>query len=181
MNVEMIQLREEHLQQLMEWRMRPDISKYLNTDPKLTLDGQKKWYERIKNDQSSRNWIIYVDNVPSGLINIFDIDFLNSRCSWGYYIANLEVRSLKLAMYLEWNLYDYVFNNLKLNKLCNETFVINKQVLQLHKLCGSKEDGILRQHIYKNGIFYDVSYGSILSEEWMKKRQEAHFERFNFE
>ena len=181
MNVELILVREEHLPQLMEWRMRPDITKYLNTDPKLTLPGQKEWYARIKEDPSRRDWVICVDGVVSGSMGISAIDRVNSRCNWGWYIGNLAVRSLKLAMYLEWNLCDYVFGVLKLHKLCNETFVENKQVVMLHRMCGSHEDGVLRQHICKNGVFYDVSYGSILAGEWEEKRKEISFEQFYFE
>lgn len=181
MKVRMELLREEHLPQVMMWRMRPDITRYMNTDPKLTLESQKKWFEKISSDSSQRNWIIYVDDTASGFINVVNIDVQNRRCNWGYYIANLEVRSLKLAMYLEWNLYDYVFKTLKLNKLCNETFVLNEQVIQLHKLCGGKEDGIMRQHIYKNGKYYDISIGSILADEWFEKQKKIQYEHFIFE
>jgi UDP-4-amino-4,6-dideoxy-N-acetyl-beta-L-altrosamine N-acetyltransferase len=181
MNVRMEHLREEHLAQVLIWRTRPDITRFMNTDPKLTLEDQKKWFDKISNDPSQKNWIIYVDDIPSGLINIFDIDRVNNRCSWGYYIAKLEVRSLKLAMFLEWNLYDYVFNVMKLNKLCNETFVLNENVIKLHKLCGSSEDGVLRQHIFKNGEYYDVSVGSILAAEWEQKKPAVKYEPFHFE
>jgi UDP-4-amino-4,6-dideoxy-N-acetyl-beta-L-altrosamine N-acetyltransferase len=181
MKVRMELLRAEHLPQVMEWRMRPDITRFMNTDPKLTLEGQNKWFERISNDPSQRNWIVYVNDVPSGVINVTNIDLINKHCSWGYYIANLEARSLKLAMYLEWNLYEYVFDRLNLNKLCNETFVKNSQVIQLHKLCGSKEDGIMRQHICKNGEYFDLSIGSVLASDWQEIRKQAHYEHFDFE
>lgn len=181
MNVRLVPLQEKDLQLVMGWRIRPDITKYMNTDPELTLEEQQRWYEHIKDDPTQKYWLIHVDEIPSGLMNIVNIDTVNGRCSWGYYIANLEVRSLYLALYLEWNLYDYVFETLGLHKLCNETFVLNAQVVRLHKLCGSKEDGIMREHICKNGQYYDVSVGSILAEEWLEKRKNLTYERFVFE
>lgn len=181
MDVSMKLLKENDLDIVMDWRMRPYITHYMNTDPVLTIEGQKKWFAKINNDDSQINWIINYNGIPIGLINVFDIDRVNSRCSWGYYIAEQEYRSLKLAMYLEWNLYDYVFNVLNLHKLCNETFTENKQVVKLHLLCGGKEDGILREHIYKNGIYYDVSVGSILCNEWNAKKKNLRYEHFDFE
>lgn len=181
MNVKMTLLREEDLAMVMDWRMRPYITQYMNTDPVLTLESQKAWFSRIKNDETQRNWIINYEENPIGLINVFDIDRINSRCSWGYYIAEQEFRSLKLAMYLEWNLYDYVFDILGLHKLCNETFLENKQVIKLHLLCGAKEDGIMRDQIHKNGVYHDVSVGSILSTEWKDKRKSTKYEKFLFE
>lgn len=181
MNVSMVLLREADLKMVMEWRMRPYITKYMNTDPILTIDKQKEWFQRNKNRDDQVNWIIRYDETPIGLIRIFDVDRNNSRCSWGYYIAECGYRSLQLALYLEWSLYDYVFDELKLHKLCNDTFVENVQVIRLHVMCGSKEDGIMRQHICKNGVYHDVSIGSIIAEEWFEKRKNTQYQRFHFE
>jgi hypothetical protein len=181
MDVVMKRLCEEDLEMVMEWRMRPYVTQYMNTDPVLTIEKQIEWFERIKKRDDQMNWIVNVDGRPVGLINVFDIDRINLRCSWGYYIAEKEARSLQLALFLEWNLYDYVFDVLKLHKLCNETFVDNKQVIKLHIICGGKEDGVIREHIYKNGEFHDVSVGSILSDEWIAKRKTVKYERFFFE
>lgn len=181
MNVRMVRLSEEHLELVMNWRMRPDITKYMNTDPKLTLDMQKNWYDKIKDDDTQIHWVILMDEKPIGVLNIVDIDRKNSKCSWGYYVAELSARSLKLALNLEWSLYDYVLGDMGLNKLYCETFALNKQVVKLHLMCGSKEDGIMRSHIKKNDEFFDVSISSILKEEWDAKKTELSFERFSFE
>ncbi len=181
MKIRCVTLTEEYLELIREWRMREDITKYMNTDPKITSDQQKEWFHKVSKDETQHHWIVLVDEVPSGVINVFDIDRTNDRCSWGYYVANNEVRSLKLALTLEWSIYEYVFNTLKLHKLCNETFVENKQVVKLHLLCGGHEDGIMKEHIYKNGQYFDVSIGSILDYEWEKKKQTIQFDRIVFE
>lgn len=41
MKVELKKLQENDLEIVMDWRMRPYITKYMNTDPVLTIDGQK--------------------------------------------------------------------------------------------------------------------------------------------
>ncbi|MDO5444263.1 MAG: UDP-4-amino-4,6-dideoxy-N-acetyl-beta-L-altrosamine N-acetyltransferase [Eubacteriales bacterium] len=181
MDVVMTRLREENLELVMDWRMRPYVTEYMNTDPVLTIEKQRTWFNYIKDRDDQIYWIINFEGTPVGLINVFDIDRRNSRCSWGYYIAEKNFRSLKLALSLEWSLYDYVFDVLKLHKLCNETFAENKQVIKMHIMCGGKEDGIMRDQICKNGIFHDVSVGSILAEEWFVKREATKYEKFYFE
>ncbi len=181
MDVVMKRLRSEDLEMVMEWRMLPYVTRFMNTDPELTIEKQIKWFENISKQNDQIKWIINLDSRPIGLIEVFDIDRINSRCSWGYCIPEKEARSLSLAMYLEWNLYDYVFDVLKLHKLCNETFVKNSQVVKLHSLCGSKEEGIMREHVFKKGEYYDVSIGSILSYEWIEKRKTIKYEKFYFE
>ena len=181
MDVRMTRLREEDLEMVRDWRMRPYVTQYMHSDPVITEEGQKEWFRKIKDRDDQINWIIHVDGVPVGLINVVDIDRIHSRCGWGYYIAEKEARSLKLALYLEWNLYDYVFDVLQLHKLSDETWVENAQVVKLHQMCGSRQDGILREHIYKNGCYHDVSIGSILREEWLEKRVNTKYEKFVFE
>lgn len=181
MNVTMTRLREEDLEMVMDWRMRPYVTEFMNTDPVLTIEKQRAWFNRIKDRENQINWIIRVEDEPVGFINVFDIDKTNSRCSWGYYIAEKKARSLQLALYLEWSLYDYVFDILKLHKLCNETFAENKQVIKLHIMCGGKEDGVMRDHIFKNGVYHDVSVGSILADDWFEKRKNTKYEKYHFE
>lgn len=182
MDVQLRDLREGDLAQVMEWQVLPDVTRYRNTVPMPTsLEGRKSWYRRLRQDPTRQSWIIEMDKCPIGVLNIFDINFTDHRCSWDYYIAVQEKLSLQLATYLEWNLYDYVFDTLGLNKLCNETFAENRQMVHLHQICGSKQDGILRAHICKNGKYYDVSVGSILADEWREKRKDLHYDRFSFE
>lgn len=181
MDVRCRRLREEDLALVMDWRMRPYITRYMNTDPQLTLEGQRRWFERISNDDSQMHWLVTFDGAPIGVMNVVDIDRVNRHCSWGYYVAERKYRSFKLALYLEWNLYDYVFDELKLHKLCNETFVENEYAVQLHQMCGSHQDGVMRDHIFKNGKFYDVSVGSIIAEEWFEMRKDLDYEKFAFE
>jgi UDP-2,4-diacetamido-2,4,6-trideoxy-beta-L-altropyranose hydrolase/UDP-4-amino-4,6-dideoxy-N-acetyl-beta-L-altrosamine N-acetyltransferase len=181
MNVSLRLLTKNEIELLMEWRMHPDITRYMNTDPHLTLEGQLAWLEKIKADPTRRDWIVYIEETPIGYVNMTDIDRVNGRCGWGWFLAGQEHRSLQMATFLERNLYDYAFDHLGLNKLCSETFTDNRFVVMLHRLCGSTEEGILRQHICKNGTYYDVSVASILASEWEMRRKSLTYEKFPFE
>lgn len=173
-------IQENELELIMNWRMMPEITKYMYTDPKLTIEGQHKWYHSLQTRNDMISFMIEVDNVPSGILNITDIDYVNKRCSWGYYMAVKEKRSLKLAMALEWNLYDYVFDVLKMNKLEGEIFSFNKEVLRIHQMCGSEIEGVLKQHICKNGKFYDVTVTGILKENWYEIKSKYNYMKIDF-
>ena len=118
MEVKLVKLSEEDLNMVAKWRMLPEITKYMYTDPIITLESQGKWFKSIEKDSSVRYWIILVDNVKVGLICLTDIDYINKRCYWGYYIADKSARGKGVARLLECNIYDYAFFNLKLNKFC---------------------------------------------------------------
>lgn len=173
-------IKESELEMIMNWRMLPEITKYMYTDPKLTIESQKAWFESLKTRDDIIPFMIEIDGIPSGILNITDIDYTNKKCTWGYYIAVKENRSLKLAMALEWNLYDYVFDILGFNKLEGEIFSFNKAVLRIHTMCGSQIEGELKQHIYKNGQFYDVTLTGILKEHWYKIKDKYQYEKIDF-
>ena len=179
----MIKLRpiqENELEMIMNWRMLPEITEYMYTDPKLTIEDQQRWYRSLHERKDIIAFMIEVDQTPCGILNVTDIDYNNKRCSWGYYMAVKEKRSLKLAMTIEWNLYDYVFDVLGMNKLEGEIFSFNKNVLRIHQMCGSNIEGELREHIFKNGNYYDVTVTGILKEEWQKIKSQYDYEKINF-
>ncbi len=181
MELRLRKITEDDLEKLMNWRMDPDITRYMNTDPKLTLEGQKKWFQKISQDETVRYWMIVVDGVDAGMINLADLNLAKKESNWGYYIGEKKVRSLKLSMTLEWNLYDYVFETLGLQRLYNEVLSANEGVVKLHVMCGSKVDEIYPEHVEKNGVKYDVTAISITAEEWAEKKKNLAYEKAEIE
>lgn len=171
---------EEDLAQVMQWRMQPDITKYMNTDPNLNLEEQYRWFYKKKKNTDNYLFIIEVDDLPVGVFTILDLDRVNSRCSSGLYIAVKEKRSLELAMRIEWNIYDFIFEHLKLNKTYAEIFSENKGVIRLKQMCGSEIEGVLKQHIYKNEVFHDITVMGINHEKWRKIKSSTSYTPIQF-
>jgi UDP-4-amino-4,6-dideoxy-N-acetyl-beta-L-altrosamine N-acetyltransferase len=166
-------MRESDLELVMQWRMRPEVTRYMYTDPQLTLDDQRRWFERVSRSERDRVWIIELleGQRPVGVLSLSEIDRVNSRCSWAYYLGDTEVRGAGLAKSLELNVYAYVFDTLGLNKLCCEVFSFNDRVVALHEKFGSKVEGVMRQHICKNGEYFDVVRMGMLRSDWLAARE----------
>lgn len=173
----------EDLERVMRWRMLPEITRFMYTDPVLTLAHQQRWFERVRNDPSSRHWIIELtpSTQPVGLLSLSDIDLENRRCSWAYYIAEQAGRGIGLAKTLECNLCDHVFEVLDLNKLCCEVLAFNEKVVELHRRFGSQVEGIRRQHIRKSGEFHDVVVMSLLRDDWRALRPTLRYSKITIE
>lgn len=166
LNIEFRAIQECDLETIMNWRMQPDITQYMNTDPQLTLEDQKRWYQHIMQQKDEYYWIIIVDNVKVGVASLVSPDLSSRQIHTGVYIAVKEKRSLRLILDIQWNLYAYAFDQLHYNKVCEEVFSLNKPVLRILDMCGSKTEGELRQHVFKNGQYYDVTIRGILHDEW---------------
>ena len=173
MEIVLKDLTEDKLELVRSWRMKPEVTYYLYTDPVISKEDQIKWFNSIKNDPQKKFWIINYNNQDIGIINIERIDFINKRCLWGFYIGEDSIRSnglvsIKIVKELKIFICYYVFEILQLNKLCGEVLSYNKHVIELLKKLGSKIEGTLEEQIYKNNKFEDVVVFGLLKREWEK-------------
>lgn len=180
MDIKLRKIKEDDLEKIMYWRMDPEITRYMNTDPVLTLEGQKKWLNEISNKDTVRYWLIVVEGQPAGVICLLNIDWKNNICSWGYYIGEKSLRSLKLALSLEMSLYDYAFSTLGMNELLSDVFCLNEGVIKLHQACGGKIIKVVKNEVEKNGEFYDVAHISITKSEWNHIKLSKKYDRYIF-
>ena len=106
MSVTLRGIREEDLETIMNWRMDPEITRYMNTDPQLTLEGQKEWLAAIQGNPDVRYWMILVDGREAGVINLTGLTREDGVLGWAYYMGEKRLRSIQTALALEMSLYD---------------------------------------------------------------------------
>ena len=181
MKIELKRVTENDLEVLMNWRNSEEISKTLFTNVKLTMEGQKKWYEKLIHDDTQIRWIVFADGKPIGSMYLVGIDRVNKRCEHGWFIAEKEYRSLNLALQLRWNMYDYVFNTLGLNRLYGYVMAENKGVVRLIKIGGPELEGVMKQHVCKDGVFHDVVVFGITKSMWEERKKQFTYETISME
>lgn len=181
MGIVLKRITEDDLELLMNWRMSDSVTKYMNTNPRLTIDMQREWFEAQEHNDRVRNWIVEVDNTKVGLINLIDMDFEKRITSWGYYIGEESYRSLRLAISLEMSLYDYCFDVLGLKEVNSETFKLNEGVWKLHIACGCSIVKEVEGEIEKDGVRYDIVHMSMDRDKWLSIREKKMYDRINFD
>ncbi len=174
-------IRESDLEMIMNWRMRPNITKFMYTDPKLTIEDQKKWYEKITKKDDAFYWLFEVEGEPVGLVSLVDWDKVNSIIHTGGYIAEKKGRTLQNIIDMNMNLYDFVFTELGVNKAAFEIMENNMSQVQWMKRIGATIEGTLRQAIMKNGEYYDLYLLSFLKEEWETIRKKNSYNKIEIE
>ncbi len=165
----------------MQWRMLPEVTRYLYTDPQLTFDDQVKWFAKISQDPTVMYWIISFDNKDIGVLYLYDIDWINSRCGWAYYIGETGYRGRGIGSNLECNVYDFVFDKLNFCKLWCEVLANNQKVIELHKKYGSEIEEVLKEHIIKQGKPFDVVRMGITNNKWVNIRSQYQYEKIPIE
>lgn len=172
-------MRETDLENVMNWRMQPDITRFMNSDPKLTLRSQKDWFESIKNKKPFFYWIISAGGQDVGVVQI--VDYSEKACEWGYYVAVKSARSLWLAVSLELSLYDFLFTNTQVERIYAKTFCDNASVVRLHELCGCETELVLKDHVQKSGQSYDVTVQFMSRKKWEDTKNKMEYQKITFE
>lgn len=181
MAIELKRLTEKELELMMNWRMRQDITKMMFTDVKLTLEEQKNWYDRIKDSEEEIRWVIWNNEKPVGSMYVVDIDRTNRRCESGWFVAEKNGLDLKSTIALQQNLCDYIFDRLNLNRVYGLVLDDNKYLVRLLQMCGINKEGILKEHVYKNGKYHDVYCVGLTKEEWNRKKGAIEYEQIKIE
>lgn len=163
-------VRPEDKEQLRIWRNLPQIRRYMLTDHEISPEEHAAWFERILTDPKYRHWIIQCDGEDVGLLNLYDIAPVNRCCYWGFYVVGPNVRGKNVGMFAEYFVLQYVFEELRFEKLFCETIDFNRGVLRMHDAFGFAPEGRLAGHVMKDGEPHDVIRMAITREEWAKKR-----------
>jgi UDP-4-amino-4,6-dideoxy-N-acetyl-beta-L-altrosamine N-acetyltransferase len=159
---ELIDIDENYLEIVLEWRNQDFIRRVMYYDKVITLDEHKTWFERISKSDNSITKVFLFNGIPYGVINITNIDRKNQKCDWGFYIGvknapkGLGTLMGELAL-------DYMFNNLKVRKVCAEVLGFNQKSINFHQKLGFEQEGILKKHIWKNNQYVDVYIMALFS------------------
>ncbi|MBR1772201.1 MAG: GNAT family N-acetyltransferase [Lachnospiraceae bacterium] len=180
MSVTLRAIEEGDLESIMRWRMAAEITRYMNTDPQLTLEGQKKWLQGIRENADVRYWLIEVNGAPAGVINLTGLTRPDGILGWAYYVGEQKLRSIQTALALEMSMYDYALVELGKSAVISDVFTLNKGVIQLHKICGCEVVEEKKNHILKNDDYYDVTFMRMTAEHWREIRDSKRYEKIVF-
>ena len=180
MGVTLRSIEEKDLERIMNWRMDEDITRYMNTNPKLTLEGQKKWLASVRANSDVRYWMILVDGQEAGVINLTGLNNPDGDLGWAYYVGEKKLRSIKTAISLEMSLYDYIFDELGKNALYGDIFTLNQGVIKLHLMCGSEIVEEKKNHVCKEGVYYDVTFMRMTKDKWEAIRHTKKYDKIIF-
>ena len=160
---------------LYAWRNAPEVAAFMYTDHRITPDEHARWFEGLKGDPRRDYRIIEVDGIPAGPANFYDIDRVQGRASWAYYLADPSVRGKGVGGYVEYLMIERAFvelgqGGLGLRTLWCEVLITNEAVWKLHQKFGFQQEALFRAHVVKAGAPIDVMGLGMLAEDWAAAR-----------
>ncbi len=141
----------------------------------LTIKNQEKFWDSIANDEKTVLFAIIAKENENligycGVVNIHPV-YSHGELSFlvddqidqkGPVYREIHLECLHL-------LCDYAFNQLHLNRIFTETYEFRKEHIVNMERFGMVKEGILREHVFKNGTFCNSIIHSILKKEYQMR------------
>jgi len=135
----------------------------------LSLAGQQSWFDRGIDTATTRRLIVEDEkHMPIGLTGLWEIDWRNRNAMTALKLGGRpDIRGRGYGTAAVAALMQFAFDDVGLHRLHSTIIATNaaSRALYVGK-CGWSEEGLLRQHVWRNGDFQDVVQVGILRDEY---------------
>lgn len=138
-----------------------------------TIESQLEYWNELKKDMSNNTKIqLGVCKKKSskilGVVSLNKIDFINQTAEHSSVMGEIEGKDFKTITEAWRLIFWHGFNVLNLNKIYGGS--ISKAVIDLIcRVTPSKQEGIRKQHVFKNGVFVDAYLWGLTKSSFNKK------------
>lgn len=157
----------EDIPTFVRWFNDPQVKQYLTIYMPVSQAQEEQWFE---NQLQDRNRCILaietLEGVHIGNISLEDIDHKNRNASLGIAIGEKGYWGLGYGSDAIKALLRFAFDEMNLH--CVELIVydFNERAKRAYLKCGFKEEGRLRDRLYRHGAYHDVLMMSVLADEF---------------
>jgi RimJ/RimL family protein N-acetyltransferase len=168
-------LKRNHLLAVRRWRSDAEVTRYWITQHVPTFEELKDWLRQNQMAGSVTLAILDETNAPIGYADVFNIDEDNRKCEIALMIGERERWGRGYAREALTKLLERLFSDsgergAGMHKVTLAVFAENEAARRLYRACGFREDGVLREDIYRDGRWHDQILMSILDFEFDDSR-----------
>lgn len=153
----------------MKWINEPDIVRCLLRIPPVYREQQLAWFKSLPHASEIVFTIETFNREIIGMSGLERIDMVNGIAATWQIIGDNQFRGRGLGTDAKKLLLDYAFNTLRLEKIYAEIIAFNERSLHYNKKCGFREEGRLRNQIFREGKRHDLILLGILREEFAER------------
>lgn len=173
---------EEDIDAIYQWKNDDELNKLtVGLNRKVCRDDVAKWVRsKMPHNPYEVFWAICPKDAPNKIIGyaqLTEIHFINSSANFsGIMIGDKDYQDG--FAWLETYLFvmEYAFERLGLNRLYGASILGHKDSNGIGKYLFWTKEGIMRQAVFKNGVFFDLLLGSILKKEYFLHKNNGDYE-----
>ncbi|MGJ9411596.1 GNAT family N-acetyltransferase [Aeromicrobium sp. CF4.19] len=138
----------------------------------LARSTQEAWYDRAASSPTERRFTVLNEaGEPIGMTGLWDVDFRNGNAMTALKLGgSRDVRGQGYGAAAVRAIADFAFQDVGLHRLHSTILATNAPSLRVYiDKCGWREEGRLRQHVWRAGKHIDLVQVGILSSEYLSK------------
>lgn len=144
----------------------PEVLAMLTDPTVVSPEQQVAWFAKLQSSSKSRRLVATLNGNPVGVVRLDDIDLHNHSVCVGLDIEK-SYRGQGLAKPIYRELFQYLFQDLTMNRVWLLVAAYNKRAHRLYTELGFVEEGKFREALYKDNQYHDYILMSILRDEWI--------------
>ena len=171
-NVLLRPIKRSDISYFLRWFNDPEVLQYLTLYLPMTEMSEEKFIEELGTTKARSDTMFVIEVIegtatkPIGNCALQGIDSKDHNATFGIIIGEKDYWSKGYGLEATRLLINYGFQQLNLHRISSAAFSFNERSIKLQKKGGFREEGRLRQAIFKNGQYYDMVQFGILREEW---------------
>jgi diamine N-acetyltransferase len=162
---------EKDVKRIVQWRNDPDINRHFFDYEPSTVYKQRRWLQAVSSSHDEKFFIISNrQGVAIGTVGLARIDCRNRNAEWGrFMIGDRKFWGKGYGLEALYLSVEYAFSHLNLHRLYLRVFAQNTKARTMYETFGFKKEGILRDHVYRDGRYRDVALYALLVDEFRKR------------
>ncbi len=160
----------------LAWKYINNIDTYRNLSVgipyPMNYDNEMDWYDAQRKQNNLYNFAICKkdDDLYLGGCGINKIDWNNRSCIVGIFIGEDAMKGKGYGTEAMTLLLDFIFCQISVNRVELRVFSFNERAFKSYLKNGFKEEGRLREAIFRNGAYHDEIVMSILRSEYEARK-----------
>ncbi len=157
-------LEKEDLKRCWKWINDPRVTGGMGTSVPKSMHEEEKWYEGIQKSEKRKIFAIQTGKKHIGNISLENIDYRNRKATLGIMIGEPDYWNKGCGTDAVKTLLSLAFNEMNLHKVYLYVFPSNKIAIGRYKKCGFEKEGLVRDHVFKQGKYQDLLLMSVITK-----------------
>jgi RimJ/RimL family protein N-acetyltransferase len=155
------------------WWRNLDLAQYLSQDAIVpaTMEDEMEWFEAQRKDKSSFVFAVRRndDNALLGSTSLFQINWRIRKCLFGIALGDPTVWGRGYGTDATRVTLRYAFEELNLNRVQLHVYEFNERGARAYEKAGFRQEGRLRQAVYREGRYFDELVMAALRSDWERR------------
>lgn len=163
------ELSRSDLKSINKWRNDPAVVASLGTPFRyINIETDEEWFSAYQCDRSHQVRLAIANNedLPIGLVNLVQIDWHARNAEFSMQIGDQSYWGKGIGKWATNTMVRHGFHNLNLHRIYLTVLPENEKAVRIYQKVGFREEGVLRQTIYKDGGYRDLVLMALLREEF---------------